>query len=102
MMAAWQAEATAASPADREQEFVATVEEERIAVATQWQLMWWRFRKHRLAMAGGIVLIVFYLMALAAPFLAYSDPEISDAQLSLMVPQAVHWTIDGTFSPHVY
>ncbi len=101
-MAALQAEATAASPADREQEFVTTVEEERIAVATQWQLMWWRFRKHGLAMAGSIVLIVFYLVALAAPFLAYSDPEISDAQLSLMVPQAIHWFVEGKFSPHVY
>jgi peptide/nickel transport system permease protein len=102
MMAALQAEATAASPADREQEFVTTVEEERIAVATQWQLMWWRFRKHGLAMAGGIVLIVFYLVALAAPFLAYSDPEVSDAQLSLMVPQPIHWSVEGKFSPHVY
>ncbi|MBV7335013.1 hypothetical protein KFU94_43615 [Chloroflexi bacterium TSY] len=26
---------------------------DRIGVATQWQLMWWRFRKHRLAMLGG-------------------------------------------------
>ena len=101
-MAALQAEAAAASPAGHEQEFVATIEEELIAVATQWQLMWWRFRKHHLAMAGSIVLIVFYLAALAAPFLAYSDPEVSDAQLSLMVPQAIHWTIDGKFSPHVY
>ena len=101
-MAALQAEDTAASPADREQEFVTTVEEERIAVATQWQLMWWRFRKHGLAMAGSIVLIVFYLVALAAPFLAYSDPEISDAQLSLMVPQPIHWSVEGKFSPHVY
>src|SRR5512136_1568755 len=102
MMAALQPEATAASPADREQEFVTTVAEERIAVATQWQLMWWRFRKHGLAMAGSIVLIVFYLVALAAPFLAYSDPEISDAQLSLMVPQPIHWFVEGKFSPHVY
>lgn len=101
-MAAWQAEATAIPPADREQEFVTTVAEERIAVATQWQLMWWRFRKHGLAMAGGIVLIVFYLVALAAPFLAYSDPEISDAQLSLMEPQPIHWSVEGKFSPHVY
>ena len=101
-MAAVQAEATAASPADREQEFVTTVEEERIAVATQWQLMWWRFRKHGLAMAGSIVLIVFYLVALAAPFLAYSDPEVSDAQLSLMVPQPIYWFVEGKFSPHVY
>ena len=30
--------------------------EERIAVATQWQLMWWRSRKHKLALGGTIVL----------------------------------------------
>ena len=29
--------------------------EQRVAVATQWQLMWWRFRKHRLAMIGTAV-----------------------------------------------
>jgi peptide/nickel transport system permease protein len=102
MMSALQAEAAAASPTDREQEFVTTVEEERIAVATQWQLMWWRFRKHGLAMAGSIVLIFYYLVGLNAQFLAYADPEVSDAQLSLMVPQPIHWSVEGKFSPHVY
>ena len=29
--------------------------EERVAVASQWQLMWWRFRRHRLAMLGSRV-----------------------------------------------
>ena len=28
----------------------ASVAEERVSVASQWQLMWWRFRKHKLAM----------------------------------------------------
>ena len=28
--------------------------EQRIAVATQWQLMWWRFRKHKLAIGGSL------------------------------------------------
>ena len=32
------------------------VAEDRIAVATQWQLIWWRFRKHKLAVCGTIVL----------------------------------------------
>ncbi len=90
------------TPASRESEFVTTVEEERIAVATQWQLMWWRFRKHRLAMMGSAVLIIFYLVALAAPFLAYSDPDVSDAQLSLMAPQPIRWFDQGRFRPHVY
>jgi len=40
--------------------------EQRIAVATQWQLMWWRFRKHRLALGGTFVLLLFYLVSLFA------------------------------------
>ena len=26
--------------------------QQRIFVASQWQLMWWRFRKHRIAVAS--------------------------------------------------
>lgn len=76
--------------------------EQRIAVATQWQLMWWRFRKHRLAAGGTIVLVAFYLVALFADFFAYVDPQESDAQRSLMAPQAIHWIDDGSFKPYVY
>ena len=64
------------------------VAEERFAVATQWQLMWWRFRKHKLAVAGTLVLIGFYLVAIFAEFLAYVDPQESDAQRSLIAPQS--------------
>jgi hypothetical protein len=49
--------------------------EERIAVATQGQLMWRRFRKHRLAMLGAIAVILFYVVVILADFLAYADPE---------------------------
>jgi len=64
--------------------------------------MWWRFRKHQLAMAGGIVLILFYVIVIAADFLAYVDPDASEAQRSLMVPQPIHWFDNGKFNPHVY
>ena len=50
-----------------------------MAIATQAQLMWRRFRKHRLAMAGAVAVILFYLVVLLA-VLAYADPEASDAQ----------------------
>jgi peptide/nickel transport system permease protein len=76
--------------------------EDKIAVATQWQLMWWRFRKHKLAMGGTIILILFYLVALGADFLAYVAPEESEAQRSLMAPQPIHWFDEGSFRPHVY
>ncbi len=76
--------------------------EEQIAVATQWQLMWWRFRKHRLAMTGAIVLAIFYIAVIGADFLAYADPDFSEAQRSLMKPQPIHLFDNGQFSPYVY
>jgi len=75
---------------------------ERIYVASQWQLMWWRFRKHHLAMAAALVVICFYLVAIFADFLAITDPELSDAKRSLMPPQRIYWFDGWSFRPHVY
>jgi peptide/nickel transport system permease protein len=69
--------------------------EERISVATQWQLMWWRFRKHKPALVSGIVVILLYLTAAGAEFFAYSDPLASDAQRGLISPQPLHLAADG-------
>ncbi|HXF61933.1 MAG TPA: ABC transporter permease [Caldilineaceae bacterium] len=74
---------------------------ERISVATQWQLMWWRFRKHRLAMVAAVVIALFYTVVLFADFFAYSDPHRSDAQLSLLSPQPIFWFDEGQFRPYV-
>ncbi len=78
-----------------------TEAEERVSVATAGQLMWWRFRKHRLAVISAVVLILFYLVVVIAPFLAYADPELSEAQRGLMPPQAVHLFQDGNLRPYV-
>ena len=76
--------------------------EKRIFVASQWQLTWWRFRKHRVAVASGVVVLGFYLAVLGADFLAYADPQTSEAQRSLMPPQPIHWFDGWRFRPHVY
>jgi len=76
--------------------------EERIAVATQFQLTWWRFRKHKLAYASGIIVILFYLIAIFADFLAYSNPRSTEAARSFIAPQAIQWFDEGKFRPHVY
>lgn len=75
--------------------------EDRISVATQWQLMWWRFRKHKLAMVAGVILAAFYLTVVFADFLAYSDPLASEAQRSLMAPQPINLFDEGSFRPYV-
>jgi len=85
-----------------DEEFITTQAEEQIAVATQWQLMWWRYRKHYLAMAGAIVLILFYSTVVGADFLAYANPEATEAELSLVPPQPIQWFDNGRFSPYVY
>ena len=76
--------------------------EDRIAVAPQWKLIWWRFKKHKLAVGGTIVLVLFYFVSAFADFFAYVDPSESDAQRSLIAPQTVHWFDDGKFAPFVH
>lgn len=47
---------------------------ENYEVASQYQLMWWKFRKHRLAMIAGPVLITLYMVAIFCEFLAPALP----------------------------
>ncbi|TVR74969.1 MAG: ABC transporter permease [Sphaerobacteraceae bacterium] len=102
--------ATPGTGADRTSDAVETVydastgaaAEDRVAVASQFQLMWWRFRRHRLAMFGGIVILLFYSVVVFADFLAYASPQASEAERSLMPPQRVYLFDDGSFSPHVF
>ena len=81
---------------------VATAKEQRVFVASQWQLMWWRFRKHKIALVSAAVIAIFYLVVVGADFLAYADPDASEAQRSLMPPQRVYWFDDGRFGPYVH
>ena len=80
----------------------AAASEQRIFVASQWQLMWWRFRKHKVAVASALIVIGFYLVVVGADFLAYADPNTSEAQRSLMPPQRIHWFDGGRFAPYVH
>jgi len=81
---------------------VATTAEERVAVASQLQLVWWRFRRHKLALASGIIVILFYLIAIFADFLATSDPHDTDSRRSYAPPQVINFfDADGSFRPHV-
>jgi peptide/nickel transport system permease protein len=76
--------------------------EQDFASAGQFRLIWWRFRKHRLAVASGVVVIAFYLIAAFADFLAYADPHASDARRGYVPPQMIRlFTPEGEFLPHV-
>ena len=34
----------------------------RIHIASQWQLIWWRFRRHKLALFSAILLVIIYFV----------------------------------------
>jgi len=68
--------------------------EDRVSVASNWQLVWWRFRKNRLAVLSAIVLIGFYIVVLFPDFFATQDPEFTDAKLAFIPMQGVSF-FDG-------
>ena len=49
--------------------------QEKIYLASQWKLMWWKFQRHRIAVAAGIFLIFMYVMVLFAEVFAPYDPD---------------------------
>ena len=81
-------------------------EEMRLLVAGQWQLMWWRFRKHRVAMAATAISLLIYLVAVFAEFLAPLPRDYYAADYTYAPPQRVHWFLENEFgnrefNPHV-
>ena len=58
--------------------------------ASQWQLVWWKFRRHRLAQLAMIVLGIFYFVALFAQFLTPYDPLHRFQDFSAMPPSRIH------------
>ena len=59
--------------------------------ASQWRLMWWAFRRHRLAMAGMIVVGLLYLVAAFTEFLAPFDPEAASPRHVYHPPQLLRF-----------
>jgi peptide/nickel transport system permease protein len=72
-----------------------------LEVASQWQLMWWKFRKHRLAVTGGIVVILFYLVAICANFVAPVSTKTYIGDYAYAPPQSIKLLRDGRFAPYV-
>ena len=72
-----------------------------IATVSEGRLFWLRFRRHKLAMAGLVVTLLLYLIALFAEPIAPFDPNHGNSRLVYHPPQAIHWFGGGGFHPHV-
>jgi peptide/nickel transport system permease protein len=78
--------------------------EEQIYVASQWKLMWWKFKKHKLAIISGIILLVFYVIAIFCEFIAPYDPYKYDVRFVFAPPQRIRFIDENGFHlrPFVY
>lgn len=82
---------------------VLTPEQERFYLASQWKMMWWRLRRHRLAVISGAILALFYASILITEFLAPYELQTRNTDFIYAPPQAVHLFHDGSFvGPFVY
>ena len=78
------------------------VERVKVEVASQWQLMWWKFKRHKMAMLGGIVVIAYYCVALFADFFAPVHFGTYRAEYVYAPPQQIRLFREGKFAPHVF
>ena len=63
--------------------------EDRVSVASNWLLVWWRFRKNKLAVFSALVLVVFYVIVLIPDFFATQDPEATEAAQAFIPMQGI-------------
>ncbi len=81
----------------------AATKDERLYLASQWRLMWWKFLDHRLAVFSSCVLILFYVVAVFCEFIAPSSPSQRAKERSYAPPQRIRILHEGrVHRPFVY
>ncbi|MGF7160855.1 peptide/nickel transport system permease protein [Rhodoligotrophos appendicifer] len=75
--------------------------------ASQWRLVWWQFRRHKLAMVSSVVLLLIILVAAFCEFVAPFAPDAFSPRYTYAPPQALHLLdrdAEGglIWRPHVY
>jgi peptide/nickel transport system permease protein len=77
--------------------------EPQYEVASQWQLMWWKFKKHKLAMIAAVCLIFLYTLAAFCEFLSPNTPLTRYTAYKQAPPAQIHfYSKEDGFRPYVY
>ena len=80
-----------------------TPEQERFYLASQWTMMWWRFKRHKVAVLSALFLLVLYGSTLVSEFIAPYDLHTRNSEYIYAPPQPVHLFHEGQFvGPFVY
>ncbi len=80
-----------------------TPEQERFYLASQWKLMWWKLKRHKVALVSGAILLLMYLIAAFCEVVAPYELQTRNSQYVYSPPQSIHLFHDGEFvGPFVY
>lgn len=77
----------AATEQDLAQDQVNSEKDLKYFTASQWQLVWWRFRHHKMAMVGAVVLLLMAVMGIFAGFIAPYKTTTRDRGYIMGAPQ---------------
>jgi peptide/nickel transport system permease protein len=79
-----------------------TPAQERFYVASQWRMVWWKLRRHHVAVAAGGVLLAMYLGIIICEFLAPYGVDSRNTDFIYAPPQSVHLFYKGRLvAPYV-
>ncbi len=80
-----------------------TPDQEKVFLASQKKLMWWKFKRHKIAVISGVFLLICYLSIFMSEMLAPYSLETRNTKFIYAPPQSVHWVHGGEFiGPFVY
>ncbi len=91
------------APFDPYQAEELTADQEKFYLASQWKMMWWKFKRHKLALVSGIFLLAVYVSIPFVEIIAPYDLETRNADYLYAPPQSLHLFHEGEFvGPFVY
>lgn len=61
------------------------------ASASQWRLMWWQFRRHKMAMVSLVILLLIILVGVFCEFIAPFAPDAFSPRYTYAPPQRLHF-----------
>ena len=72
-----------------------------VAIASQSQLTWWAFKRHKIAIVALWVIGIMYLLAIFAEFVAPDDPFKQNRRAVYHPPQMIHFIDHSEGSMHI-
>ena len=80
-----------------------SAQQEKLYLASQWQLIWWKFKRHKLAVISAWFLLACYALVLVCEIVAPYNADTRNTAMIRMPPQKIRFFDDHSFvGPFTY